>query len=129
MDLGPLPTYYAPYSEPRLFLFLLLGLPALVIFGIRQARRSSFLSADQRLLLAYLCANIIFLALVGNSVEVGENQRFRFTTDPLSVVLLGVLLQTRLAARASGHSLSTSPATSLHASLSRVSPSSLDPNP
>jgi len=31
--------------------------------------------------------------VVGNSLELGENNRFRFETDPLSVCLLGLSLQ------------------------------------
>jgi len=32
------------------------------------------------------------VALVGNLLELGENNRFRFETDPLSLCLLGLLL-------------------------------------
>ena len=96
---GSLPIYYAPFTEPRLYLFLLLGLPALVVCGGRLARRSHFLSPEQKLLLWYLCANIVYVALAANSFEVGENQRIRFMTDPLSVALLGAVLQHSLLPR------------------------------
>jgi hypothetical protein len=36
---------------------------------------------------------------VGNSIEVGENNRFRFATDPLSTILLGLVLHRALASR------------------------------
>ena len=91
--LGKLPIYYAAYTRPYLYLFLLFGLPMLVIYGWRLARRSTHLDPEQRVLLGYLCANIVFVALVVNSFEVGENHRMRFMTDPLYVVLLGVVLQ------------------------------------
>jgi hypothetical protein len=94
LRLGGIRLYFAPASEPRLNLFLVLGLPLVFGYGLRlAARRDSPLSRDQRLLVLYACANIVYVALVGNLVEVGENHRFRFTTDPLSVVLLGVLMQ------------------------------------
>ena len=41
----------------------------------------------------YACFNIMFVAFVWNSVEVTENHRFRFATDPLYVLLLGLALQ------------------------------------
>jgi hypothetical protein len=47
---------------------------------------------ETRVLALYLCFNIAWVALVGNSLEVGENNRFRFATDPFSVALLGSLL-------------------------------------
>ena len=88
--------YYAPFAEPRLYVFLLAGLPALVIYGLRAGLRrdaGSPLSASQRLLVLYACFNIMFVAFVWNSVEVTENHRFRFATDPLYVLLLGLALQ------------------------------------
>jgi hypothetical protein len=33
------------------------------------------------------------VALVGNISEAGENHRFRFATDPLSAVLLGLVVE------------------------------------
>jgi hypothetical protein len=103
VHLGSVPIYYAPYTQPRLYLFLLLGLPLLLIAGLRRVIRGD-LEPDQRRLLLYLCLNIAFVALVGNALEVSENHRFRFTTDPLYVVLLGLVVQqwmTRRAQRAS----------------------------
>jgi hypothetical protein len=97
LHLGAIPLYYAPYSEPRLYLFLLVGLPLLLVFGIRVAWRRGHgrvaLSTRQRLLVLYLCLNIAFVAAVGNAFDVGENQRFRFATDPLYVVLLGLWVE------------------------------------
>ena len=36
--------------------------------------------------------------MIGNSLELGENNRFRFETDPLSLCLLGLALQYAIAA-------------------------------
>ncbi|MGE0452565.1 MAG: hypothetical protein AB7O37_04785 [Vicinamibacteria bacterium] len=43
----------------------------------------------ERALLGLLAANVAYVAAVGNALEIGENNRFRFETDGLSVVLLG----------------------------------------
>lgn len=85
--------YYAIRTEPRVFIFLTIGLPLVVVYGLRRAAGKGSLTRSQRALIGYLCFTIIYVALIGNLFEVSENQRFRFTTDPLSVVLLGLLLQ------------------------------------
>jgi hypothetical protein len=36
----------------------------------------------------YLLLNVLYVALVGNALEVGENNRFRFMIDPLALALL-----------------------------------------
>jgi len=36
---------------------------------------------------------VIYVAVTGNLFDVTENQRYRLCTDPLYVVLLGLLLQ------------------------------------
>jgi hypothetical protein len=78
-----------------LYLGLLAGLPVVVVVSLRLSSRpaSRGLSPESRLLVGYLCFNILWVALVGNSIEVGENNRFRFTTDPLSTALLGLMIQ------------------------------------
>jgi len=72
------------------YLFLLIGLPMLVGFGLRAVWRGE---PARRTVIAYLCFAIMYVAFTGNLLEVGENNRFRFMTDPLYVVLLGLLLQ------------------------------------
>lgn len=81
--------------EGAFYLGLLLGLPAVFAFGVAAAlgRADVRLTTGQRLVVAYLCFVIAWVAAVGNLVELGENNRFRFETDPLSLVLLGVALQ------------------------------------
>jgi len=80
-----------------LYFSLLVGLPLLLLVSLRfaLARESSENRAqrERRLLVAYMCFNILWVAVLGNSVEVGENNRFRFTTDPLSAALAGLVLQ------------------------------------
>jgi len=75
------------------YLFLFIGLPVLFVFGARLAlTRTSELDRAQRITLAFILFTIIYSALVGNLLEAGENNRFRFETDPLSLVLLGLAL-------------------------------------
>ncbi len=81
---------------PRPFPFLIIGLPLLLLLSLRLAANPQHarvaLTRNQRALIFFLCFNIIYAALIGNLFEGGENHRFRFETDPLYVVLLGLLL-------------------------------------
>ena len=82
-------------ASPR-YWGLILGLPAVFAVGFVSALGRGpgrGLDRRQRLLVAWLCFNIAFVAVVGNLLELGENNRFRFETDPLSVCLLGLALQ------------------------------------
>jgi hypothetical protein len=92
----PGPGAGAEASASARYWGLILGLPVLFGFGLAATlgrgpgRR---LDRSPRLLAGFLCFNIAYVALVGNSLELGENNRFRFETDPLSVCLLGLSLQ------------------------------------
>lgn len=85
------------------YLFLLVGLPLVFVHGLRLAlhggRDTECLTRSQRMLLLYLCFNIAYVAFIGNAVEMGENNRFRFVTDPLYIVLLGLAIEHLLARR------------------------------
>lgn len=67
-------------------------------------------SRQTRALLGLLAANVVYVAVVGNSLELGENNRFRFETDGLSVVLLGAGLAA-LSARWGGSARRAAPTT------------------
>ena len=73
------------------FLFLLLGGPVLFAssLGVALRRTGASVSWDQRMLILYLLFNILYLAIVTTLLDRSENMRFRFATDPLSVVLIG----------------------------------------
>ncbi len=86
----------------RFHLFLFLGLPLLFIYGLTLSLRKRSVAKDrdpaildrsQRIVVAYLCLTIAYVAIVGNALETGENMRFRFQTDPFYVVLLGLFIQ------------------------------------
>jgi hypothetical protein len=63
-------------------------------------RRRYGLSPEASFLIAYCTVAVVFVAVVGNSIEVGENNRFRFVTDPLLLIAtastVSVLLKARL---------------------------------
>lgn len=95
---GLLPSQPLPVaSTTHIYLFLLLGLPALVAYALLSALRvnskAPMLTRRQSLVVLYIATSIIYLAIVGNLFESGENNRFRFVTDPLSAVLTGLVLQ------------------------------------
>jgi len=98
IDLGL--EHVSPFSLMpgyRFHLFLLLGFPILLGYGLtlslRTRAKSRPLDREQRIVVLYLCFNIIWVAVVGNVLELGDSNRFRFMTDPFYIVLLGVFIQ------------------------------------
>jgi hypothetical protein len=53
--------------------------------GVRTRRGRGDRARDLTLL--FLSANVLWVILVGNSLEIGENNRFRMATDPLVLAL------------------------------------------
>jgi hypothetical protein len=84
-----------PWGRPFLvYPTLVVGLPFLMGFSLRfVAKRERGDSPQRRLVMAYIAFNVGYVALVGNFIESGENNRFRFMTDPLTVVVLAVALE------------------------------------
>ena len=71
------------------YLGLFAGIPVLIGLGCIYLGR---VSVGLRLPLAYLLFVIVWVALVGNLLEMPENNRFRFSIDPLFVELLGLVV-------------------------------------
>jgi hypothetical protein len=91
----PWPSADEDPGAPRRYWDLIAGLAVAFVTGVlaglgrgpgRRLRR------EQRLLAGFLVGTIAYVALVGNLLELGENNRFRVETDPLSVCLIGVAL-------------------------------------
>jgi len=82
-----------------IYIGLLLGLPFLWFFGLRCMGRWRKGRSVQAVALLWVCANIAFIALIGNTFEEGENNRFRVMSDPLSACLLGIFFEERLRKR------------------------------
>ena len=84
----------------------MLGLPLVFLGGVAAASGRGWagrgLDRTQRLVVAFMCFNIAFVALVGNLLELGENNRFRFETDPLSLCLLGLVIEGGMTRRRRG---------------------------
>ncbi|MBN2209157.1 MAG: hypothetical protein JW759_07665 [Candidatus Coatesbacteria bacterium] len=98
VDLGL--DHVSPFSLMpgyRFYVFLLFGFPILIAYGLvlslRTQAKSVPLNRQQRIVVLYLCFNIIWVAVVGNLLELGDNNRFRFMTDPFYIVLLGLFIQ------------------------------------
>ena len=91
---GAFPYLDLPAYTP--YLFLLFGLPAIFLYGITAAlsprARFPAISPAQKRLLLYLCLNILYVAVLGNTLERGENNRFRFVTDSFSLAILALAL-------------------------------------
>lgn len=89
-------VFYGRLPKHGVCLFLLIGLPFLVLYAVRAARNQKILLDEtQRFLLFYLAFTILYVALVGNTLNATENNRIRFMTDPFSLVLLGFWLERR----------------------------------
>jgi hypothetical protein len=69
-----------------------------IVYGfvmLRQAFRRRSISSPYALTLLFIWLNVVYVTIVGNAFELGENNRFRFVVDPLSLVLLGLALKHR----------------------------------
>jgi hypothetical protein len=95
-DIPGLPIYTDSKGH-YVYLFLVFGLPLLALYGLWRAWRGPAEPAT-RLVILFLCFNILYVAFIGNALETGENNRFRFMTDGASLVLLGLGLE-QIAAR------------------------------
>jgi hypothetical protein len=78
--------------------------PVIIIFGMKKA----YATGADRVTFAFVTLTIIWVALVTNLLEFGENNRIRFETDPFIVIVLAAavqalyrLLQKRLLKRSS----------------------------
>jgi hypothetical protein len=90
-----MPAYMARVL-PSLAWWLVIGTPLLIFWGLRQASREGRsphrIARARAATLLFLVFNIAFVAMLGNWLEQGENNRFRFSTDPLLLALAGAWL-------------------------------------
>jgi hypothetical protein len=76
--------------------FLIIGLPALWIWGVVylvRGVRSGVLNRASAVLLGFLLFNIAYVTAVANLLSSFENNRYRFPIDAFYVVLLGLALE------------------------------------
>jgi hypothetical protein len=83
---------YTTYRSHYIYIFLLIGLPFLFLYGLYIYLKSDIFNSSQKIVILFLCFNIAYMALIGNTFESGENNRFRFKTDPFSLILLGIFI-------------------------------------
>lgn len=76
-------------------LLVAIGTPLLLVYALAVAGLAlpGRPAPVPRAVMLWLVFNVAYVGLVGNLLEVGENNRFRFMTDPLLLALLGVALQ------------------------------------
>lgn len=74
--------------------FIVIGFGLCALYGgvlaIRFLRHPNNVSRHDAVLL-FLWMNLLYVTIVGNAVEMGENQRFRFLINPLLVAMLATL--------------------------------------
>jgi hypothetical protein len=94
--------YEKEITDDRAFLntglLTALGYLAVIVYGfvmLRQAFRRRATGSAYALTLLFIWLNVVYVTIVGNAFELGENNRFRFIVDPLSLVLLGLALKHR----------------------------------
>ena len=93
---GRLPGVVSYGANDRpIFLFSTLGIPLLLVAGLWLAYRHR---QDPGLgpALAFMALTALYVAVVGNTLEVLENSRFRFYTDPFLVAFAALALRDAL---------------------------------
>ncbi|MCE9613207.1 MAG: right-handed parallel beta-helix repeat-containing protein [Lentisphaerae bacterium] len=83
---------------------LLLIPPLVVLFALIGWRQACRLIRDQDVSVmpvVFMCASVVYVAVLGNAMDIGENNRFRATVDPL-IYLLSVLTVRAAAQRLRG---------------------------
>jgi hypothetical protein len=80
--------------------FLVLAYAFVLVFGLRHIFRSSSLRTSLFPSLLFCWFNVAWMTFVANGLEVGENNRFRFVTDPLVFAFLATAAATWLTRRA-----------------------------
>ena len=76
--------------------FLVIGIPFLFIYSIVATIKAFLqkpLNPAYALTLLFLCINIVYVTLISNLIELGENYRFRFVIEPFFLTFLGLILE------------------------------------
>ncbi len=84
--------------------FVLLAIGSVVVALLRGMRELRDASGDAALgaTLLFVAFTIVYVAVVGNALELGENNRFRFMIEPLIFALIGWLVDGFLVRAGSG---------------------------
>ncbi len=82
---------YGRWRDSGVYLGLVIALSLAVAFAIAVLFSRAYAGDWQ--LLACVLFNVLYVAVVGNLVEMGENNRFRFATDALSMAIFTLMVQ------------------------------------
>jgi len=74
-------------------LLILIGGPLLFLFALNDIRGASWADVVMRTALLFICFTLVYAAVVDNSFEISENNRYRYEIDSFLVVLLGFFLE------------------------------------
>jgi hypothetical protein len=81
-------------SDPRYVgWFLFLAYIASIIYGVKLVIARNRPDRVFLAVIAYITFTIIYFTIMANFFDLGENNRFRFTLDPLVLLMFGRLLQ------------------------------------
>jgi hypothetical protein len=81
-------------SDPRyLGWFLVIAYVAAIIYGVKVVVARNKSDRAFVVVIAFMTFTIIYFTIMANFFDLGENNRFRFTLDPLVLLLFGRLLQ------------------------------------
>ncbi len=92
---------YEEYSQyfAKIGFFILIGFWIAVYYCIRQMLHAFIkkpANMASALILLFFLINIAYVTIIGNFLEVGENQRFRFNIDPFILTIICLLLHNGL---------------------------------
>jgi len=84
----------ASMSAANVAWWIVLSFFSVAIGGIHLLwKRRSQLAQPENMLVLFMIYNILFVTLVGNLMDIGENNRFRFVVDPFLLTLFVVVLR------------------------------------
>jgi len=90
-----LPSLSDPPTAGDMGILVVLAYALAILYGgydLLRAIRQRRTATPRFLTLAYVWLNLLYVMVICNAVEVGENNRFRFLTEPLAVVLLATFV-------------------------------------
>jgi hypothetical protein len=89
-----------PEYQRKLFFstpwFTLLALPALLLYCmilVRGIFRSKLYDNPRSVVIVFITVNLLYVTLIANVMEMGENNRIRFMMDPFLVVMLALMVK------------------------------------
>jgi hypothetical protein len=76
--------------------FLQFGIIVLIVDSFARILKSKEQIPAERLTWIFLSINVLYMTVVGNALEIGENNRFRFEIDPMFLLLFAGFFRTRI---------------------------------